>query len=263
MKTKATTPLDFSLINNEGVEEFLKKDTPHFHGSVVLIFIPVRNEEQSIATVINKVRRSTNFDILVIDDQSTDSTSQILKNLNVEVLTRRSNVGSRIINGLTIGYFLGYDYIVKIDGDDQHNPEDIKRLYERAQNTNADIVIGSRHLEHFNANILSINGAGMWFCAQLASCFYGKRITDATSGLKIWSRRACEIAIQSFREGKLKQGSTYHVEELLIASRKKLNVEEIGVVMRPREYGESKSFAIKDLFTFPFNLIRSVLRALL
>jgi len=106
-----------------------------------------------------------------------------------------------------------------------------------------------------------VSGVGMWFCARLTSFIYGKRLTDPTSGFKIWSRRACEIAIQSFQKGKLKQGSTYHVEELLIAARKKLKVEEISVVMRLRENGKTKSFNKKNLIMFPLNLIRSIVRA--
>jgi len=119
------------------------------------------------------------------------------------------------------------------NGDHQHAPQDIPRLYEHAIKTGADIVIGSRHLTGFAANILSIEGSGMWFCSRLVSFLSRKRITDTTSGFKIWSQRACKVAISAFKEGKLKEVSTYHVEELMIAAKKKLKVEEVSVVMHP------------------------------
>jgi glycosyltransferase involved in cell wall biosynthesis len=253
---------NYSEFRNPAVGEFLSKDTFRFHGSEVLVFIPVRNEEYTIAKVVSKVRQSCNFDLLIIDDGSTDSTPHILQEIDVEVLTRRTHSGSRIISGLEVGYALGYKYVVKIDGDDQHDPQDIHRLYEHAVKTGMDIVVGSRHLNGFDANILSIEGSGMWFCSKLVSLLSRKRITDTTSGLKIWNRRACEVAIQAFKDGKLKEGSTHHVEELIIAARKKLRVEEISVVIRPREYGESKSYSKMKLVLFPLNLVRSIIRGL-
>ncbi len=251
-------------LQGEAVKEFLSQSHPRLNGSEALVYIPVHNEECTIAKVVEKVRQSCDFDLLVIDDGSTDSTADILQRLDVEVVKHPTCLGSLLIrSGLEVGYLLGYSYVIKIDGDDQHDPQDIPRLYEHAIKTGADIVIGSRHLHKFNAKILSIEGSGMWFCSKLVSLLSRKRITDTTSGLKLWSRRACEVAIQSFKNGKLKEDSTYHIEELIIAARKKLHVEEISVVVRPREYGETKSYSKRKLIMFPLNLIRSTIRGLL
>ncbi|MFC1964083.1 glycosyltransferase family 2 protein [Chloroflexota bacterium] len=244
------------------VEEFLAKGSLRLNGSRILIFIPARSEEHTIAGVVRGVREAGNFDVLVIDDRSEDATAEILRSLDVEVLTRRTNSDSRIINGLEIGYRLGYDYVVKIDGDGQHDPHDISRLYQHAVDTGADIVIGSRHHNGFKGNIRTIQGVGMWFCAWLATMLIGKHITDTTSGLKIWSRRACSVAIDAFQKGKLHEAATFHFEELLIGARKNLKLEEIPVTMSPREYGETKSFVRNELFKFPMNLVRSTLRGL-
>jgi len=251
-----------SELQNRAIGEFLSKNAFRFHGSEVLVFIPVHDEENTIAKVVDKVRQSGNFDLLIIDDGSTDSTPRILQKLDVEVLTHQAPLGSRVISGLWVGHDLGYKYVVKIDGDGQHDPQDIPRLHEHAIKTGADIVIGSRHLNGFDANILSIKGSGMWFCSKLVSFLSRKQITDTTSGFKIWSRRACQVGMQAFEEGKLREASTYHVEELIIAARKKLRVEEISVVIRPREYGETKSYAKKEMVLFPVNLVRSTIRAL-
>jgi len=243
--------------------DFLSGETPHLSGSKVLVYIPVHNEESTIGSVVEKVKQSCNFDLLVVNDGSTDSTPDILQKLDVEVLTHPVPFSPRITSGLEIGYALDYEYVIKIDGDEQHNPQDITRLYEHAIKSGADIVIGSRHLNGFKARRLSVRGSGMWFCSKLVSLISRKRITDTTSGLKIWSRRACEVAIESFKDGKLRESSTYHVEELIIAAKNGLKVEEISVTMLPRQYGESKSYSKKNMVLFPLNLVRSTIRALL
>ena len=97
-----------------------------------------------------------------------------------------------------------------------------RQLHDHAVKTETDIVIGSRHLYKFNAKILSIAGSGMWLCSKLVSLLSGERITDTTSGFKIWSRQACEGAIQAFNDGKL-------------------TVEGISMVVRHRQCGETKS----------------------
>ncbi|MFC1948648.1 glycosyltransferase family 2 protein [Chloroflexota bacterium] len=233
------------------------------NGSKVLVYIPVNNEEQTIAQVVDGVKQSCDFDILVVDDGSTDSTRDILRELDVGILTHPVPIPSRIMSGLEVGHALDYEYVVKIDGDGQHNPQDIIRLYKYAVETGADIVIGSRHLNGFKANKFSIKGSGMWFCSKVVSFLCRKRITDTTSGFKIWNRSSCQLAVRKFRKGKLREGSTHHIEELIIAARNKLSVEEIEVIIYPRKNGESRSFSRVGLIGFPLNLIRSTIRALL
>lgn len=250
-------------MHRQALADFLARKSHRFRGSEALVFIPVYNEEDSIAGVVQGVRKSCQFDILVIDDGSQDTTPRILEKLKVEALRHPMPLGAnRILGGLAVGLALGYKYVIKIDGDGQHDPLDIQRLYDHALATGADIVIGSRHKERFIGSKLSVAGSGMWFCAGLVSLIHGKRITDTTSGLKIWSRRACQESVQAAKKGKLKEGSTYHIEELIIARRKGLKVEEIGVVMKAREFGETKSFTPRKLVSFPINLVISTIRGL-
>ena len=248
---------------DQAIEEFLSKNRFRFNGSGVLVFVPVYNEEDTVARVIKEIRDCCDFDLLVINDGSTDSTSSILRQLDVEVVTHPSGMSSNVLlSGLKVARALGYQYAVKIDGDGQHDPQDIPRLYKHAVKTGADITIGSRHLNGFDAKILSIAGSGMWFCSKLVSLLSRKRITDTTSGFRIWNARAYETAIQAVEAGKLKEHSTRNVEELIIAVNRKLKVEETSVVIRPREYGESKSYTKRKLALFPLNLLRSTFRAL-
>ncbi len=245
------------------VSEFISRSDLRFHKTDVLVFVPVLNEQDSIAELIDGIRKNCQFDLLVIDDGSNDSTPAVLEKLGVTVLRHPQPLGSkRILHGLEIALSLGYKYVLKIDGDGQHNPADIPRLYERAVLKENDLVIASRHVDRFRANIWSVSGSGMLFCAGMVSLISRQRITDTTSGFKIWSRKACEAAIKAASKGKLKDASTFHVEELVLAARKRLRVEEISVTMYPRQFGCTKSFSPGKKFLFPFKLIGSTLRAL-
>ncbi|NQT72523.1 MAG: glycosyltransferase family 2 protein [Chloroflexi bacterium] len=244
------------------IKGFLSRNSSKLNGSDVLVFIPALNEEKTIADVVNNVKRSTNFDVLVIDDGSDDNTPEIIKELDVEVLTHKKGTGWRIISGLQVAYDLGYKYVIKIDGDNQHDPDDVTRLYKHAVKTQSDIVIGSRHYNGFTSNVLSLKGFGMWLSARLVSMVSRQHITDATSGLKLWNRRSCELALKAFENGNLQEGSTHHSEELMIAAREKLNIQEIPVIIHCREYGVSKSYSRQKLILYPFKLLQSTVTAL-
>ena len=120
------------------IQEFIERDHPYFRGSDTLVYIPVYNEEQTIGKVISDVRANCIFDILIINDGSTDNTSSILSNVNIEVLNHPKRSGSMVIlSGLEIAFKMGYRFAIKIDGDDQHDSHDIPRLYEQAVKTRA------------------------------------------------------------------------------------------------------------------------------
>ncbi len=248
---------------NDAVGRFLRSDHPYLRSTEALVYVPVLNEERTIAKVVEEIRNVCDFDVLVIDDGSTDATPAILQKLNVEVLRNSGPTGSRnVLTALEVSQLLGYRYVIKIDSDGQQDPKDIPRLWSCAVQTGANTVIGSRHLDHFSANIWSFEGSGMWFCAKLVSLLARKRITDATSGFRLWDRSAAQLFLESFNQGKMKDLTTFLVEELLITARKGLRIEEIDVVMHPRQFGESRCYSsAKQRLSFPFNLIRSTFRA--
>jgi glycosyltransferase involved in cell wall biosynthesis len=251
-------------LQNEATKEFLSLSKHQLKGSEVLVFIPVHNEEFTISKVLEQVKQNCNFDILVVDDGSTDATNSITKQLGVEVLKHPSCLGSMVLlSGLSVGQALNYKYIIKIDGDEQHDAKDIPRLYAQAVETRADMVIGSRHLKKYSGQLWSIQGLGMRFCSKMVSTLSKRKVTDVTSGYLIWNRRAVQTTIQAFNYGLFGDDSTILIEQYLFAVKKGLRIEEINVVMSPRQYGESKSYSKKKLAMFPFNLVRSVFRVLL
>jgi glycosyltransferase involved in cell wall biosynthesis len=113
----------------------------------VLIVIPLYNEEDSIARVLGEVRRHTPADVLVVDDGSTDRSPDLLRSIGWITLVRhRENrgYGACLVRGFNHALEHGYDAVVTIDADDQHEPALIPTLL--AKLGQADIVSGSRYL---------------------------------------------------------------------------------------------------------------------
>ncbi|MFH1418581.1 MAG: glycosyltransferase family 2 protein [Planctomycetota bacterium] len=114
----------------------------------VLTALPVFNEEKHVARVLEEVRRHTKH-ILVVDDGSTDGTSRILADTpRIRTITHRENrgYGRSLIDALQYADRQGYDWVITLDCDDQHEPARIPDFIDRAGRGDVDIVSGSRYL---------------------------------------------------------------------------------------------------------------------
>jgi len=154
----------------------------------VLTAIPVFNEEKYLARVVGEVRRYCE-DILVVDDGSTDETPRILNDLeNIVVLRHPGNrgYGQSLIDAFGHAYRHGYDWIITIDCDDQHEPHRIPAFIARAEQCDADIISGSRYLMTLPGNTpppedrREINQR----ITQLLNEKLGLSLTDAFCGFK-------------------------------------------------------------------------------
>ncbi len=125
-----------------------------------LIIIPVFNEEKYINDVINKVKENIDLattDIVVIDDGSTNGTSQILKKIEkIKIITHPQNqgYGKSLIDGFNYAIENGYKYVITMDCDKQHEPERIKNFIKVIKVKNIDIVSGSRYMD-FKSEMIS------------------------------------------------------------------------------------------------------------
>ncbi|MBN1153243.1 MAG: glycosyltransferase [Dehalococcoidia bacterium] len=228
-----------------------------------LVFVPALNEAPTIWRVCAGVLSSFECDVLVVDDGSTDGTGAAVADLPV-MLVRHDAPRSpaSIVEALEFGVTNGYQWIVKVDGDLQHDPADAVRLVAAAKEHGADIVLGSRHLHGFAGKSSFLESAGMMFSRVLVSVFTRQRISDPTSGLRLWSRRAAIATVNAKASGLLKRDSTYLIEELLVSGRHGLRLAEVAVVMHPRTHGVSRSYNARAKMHFPVELICAVLRAL-
>ena len=129
----------------------------------ILIIIPTYNEGLIIEKVISEINTIfKKVDILVIDAYSSDETYNQVKKYGVNIIQidKIFGIGLAIETGILFAYENDYDFLVRIDGDGQHSPSDAKDLLEFANNSNTDLVIGSRFLDKsdYNPNYLRLYG---------------------------------------------------------------------------------------------------------
>jgi glycosyltransferase involved in cell wall biosynthesis len=156
-----------------------------------LIVIPAYNEGESIAGVLENAKKGIPFaDILVVNDGSTDDTSRIAHQTGVMVLDIPFNIGygGAIQTGFRFADEKGYDFVITMDGDGQHDPSSVAALIDSAGRENADVVIGSRFLEgSYRMGIL--RKAGSWLFSRIARFYTGMNFTDPTSGFQLLNSR--------------------------------------------------------------------------
>ncbi len=162
----------------------------------VLIIIPAYNEQKSIGDVLDrliKVRlEGAEREIIVVNDGSTDRTAKEVSKRNVPILNHVINrgLGGALQTGFEYARRVKPDYIVTIDSDGQHNPQDIEKLIKPLLGGHADVVIGSRMLQNQKmpldrkiinhlANIVTFLLWSIW-------------ITDSQSGLRAFTMKAVE-----------------------------------------------------------------------
>jgi glycosyltransferase involved in cell wall biosynthesis len=200
----------------------------------VLVVVPAWNEAASIAAVIAEVRAALpEADLLVVDDGSSDRTTQVARAAGADVARLPFNlgVGGAMRTGFRYARRGDYDAVVQIDGDGQHDAAYLTEVL--AALDRADVVIGARFA---GVGSYELRGPRIWairFLSRVISMIMGTRITDATSGFRASGRRAIGVFATHYPAEYL--GDT--VESLVIARRLGLSVTQVPVAMRPRAGG--------------------------
>lgn len=162
-----------------------------------VVIIPAYNEERAIGGLVAEIRRVVGdaVDIVVINDGSSDNTAVEASQAGALVVTHPFNMGygTAIQTGYKFAGAIGYDCLVQIDGDGQHDPAFIPRLLEPVLNGSVDLALGSRFLDANSYRPPMIRRAGMAFFGSLVSLLIGRRITDPTSGYQAFNRSVIEF----------------------------------------------------------------------
>lgn len=157
----------------------------------LLIVIPAYNEAENIERVVgNLISNYPQYDYVIVNDGSTDDTRKICAKNHYNFLDLPVNVGlsGAIKSGMRYANFHGYDYVLQLDGDGQHDPKYIQRLYDTMIKCNADIVIGSRFKDVKKPTTARMMGSRLiTFAIQVTTG--GKRIEDVTSGMRLFNKR--------------------------------------------------------------------------
>lgn len=226
----------------------------------ILFIIPAYNEEGTIQQVIEKVEESSpedDSDILVVNDCSSDRTEQLALENGVKVATHSINLGggAALRTGFKYAVRNGFDYVVCIDGDGQHNPKHIQKVSKPVIEKDADLCIGSRFLEEGGYKVPLLRKAGIVTYSIIASLLSGQSITDCTSGYRAINRDLFSHYADNYPD------NFWAVEATIWAGRNGFNIEEVAVEMSERETGQSNLSPLK-LMKYPFSMIYAILRAL-
>ena len=191
----------------------------------ITIGIPAYNEEKNIAKIITKLKKITDS-IIVCDDGSSDMTSEIAKNLGVIVISHKKNMGygAAIRTIFEKSAEIGSDILVTFDADGQHRVEDISRVLRPLENSEADIVIGSRFLGK-QSNVPNYRKLGIKVITQVTNSSIKTKLTDSQSGFRAYSKQVLsKISLSEI-------GMGISTEILIKASSGGLRITEVPITI--------------------------------
>jgi len=210
-----------------------------------LVIVPTYNEKENIQAVIEKLRSlRIQLDILIIDDNSPDGTAQIVRNLqqkfeNIYLLERQGKLGlgTAYVMGFQWALERDYEFILEMDADLSHNPDDVPRLIKKCE-SGYDLVVGSRYCKGVNVINWPIKRLLLSYGANYYTRFVTRMpLKDATAGFKCFRRNVLE----SIDLSRIKaSGYSFQIEMDFRAWDRGFKVTEIPIVFVERSEGKSK-----------------------
>ena len=193
----------------------------------ITMILPAFNQETSIGSLVLLSRLYVN-NVIVIDDGSSDRTTEIAKKAGAEVVVHKANMGKggALKTGFKAAVEMGADVIVTMDSDGQHNPGDIPKLIAPIIEGDADIVNGSRYLNGLGKNTPIYRRVGQTVLDKVTNISSGVKITDSQSGFRAFAAST----IDSFRFDA--QGMGIESEMLADAGKAHLRIKEVEIGVR-------------------------------
>ena len=216
--------------------------------SDALVIIPTYNEKENIEAIIRATfSQKKDFHILIVDDNSPDGTAKIVAQLITEFPEKLYIENRKSKNGLGTAYIHGfkwaierkYDYIIEMDADFSHNPNDLERLYDACSKEGGDVAVGSRYVNN-QVNVVN------WDIKRLLLSYFASKyvrfitripVFDTTAGFVCYQRKVLE----SIQFDKIKfVGYAFQIEMKYKAWKHKFNIKEVSVIFTDRTLGASK-----------------------
>jgi len=197
-----------------------------------LVGIPAYNEEKAISGLVKKSLQYSD-NVIVVDDGSSDNTAQVAKESGAIVISHKKNegYGASVITLFDRARQEGADMLVIMDGDGQHDPEQIPLLINTLQENNVDVVIGSRFLDT-TSQTPGYRKRGIKIITSAANFGTDFKVSDAQSGFRAYSKKAIESIHPT------ETGMSVSTEILLKISNKGLSVAEVPITV---SYGGNSS----------------------
>jgi glycosyltransferase involved in cell wall biosynthesis len=208
----------------------------------LLVIVPAYNEQGAVGEVVHELEQHVpGVPVLVIDDCSLDATVDVARAAGAHVLSlpHHLGLGGAVQAGYKLAFELGFEYVIRVDGDGQHDPRDIPRILDKLKESGAEMVIGAR-----------MNGERMRRTRALGARFFrlvlrpilGKTVSDPTSGFVGVNRRALALFSASFPL------EYPEIEALVVLQRRQFRFEEVPCHMRPRRAGRSSINGLRPLY---------------
>jgi glycosyltransferase involved in cell wall biosynthesis len=212
-----------------------------------LAVVPAYNEAETVARVVAAIgEHAPEFDVLVVDDGSTDGTGQLAAAAGAAVVRHPFNlgIGGAVQCGFVYALENDYDYVVQVDGDGQHRPEEIAKLIRAMdEDPTTDMVCGSRFLSKEHGYPAPISRrTGIHLFAFLLSRIIGQRVSDPTSGFRLYNRRGIALCARDYPH------DYPEVEAVLMVHYHRLRMREVPVRMVRRGGGVSSIRSGKSVY---------------
>jgi hypothetical protein len=210
----------------------------------VLLIVPAYNEAESLPALIAELTSLyPDYEVVVINDGSTDCTVDVVRGTRVRLVSLPCNlgIGGAVQTGFRIAHDEGFDIAVQVDGDGQHPPDQVYPIVDAVMRSGCDIVIGSRFLGSAGFKSTPLRKIGIQFFSAWLSAMCHTRITDATSGFRAYNARALNLLSVEYAE------DYPEVEAVLIAHRFGLRIGEVPVQMSARSAGTSSIGSVRSV----------------
>lgn len=222
----------------------------------IILIVPAYNESESIQNTVKSII-DNDYDYIIINDGSTDTTQRILEQNNFNYINLLSNlgIGGAVQTGYKYAFENNYDIAIQFDADGQHDIKYIQDLVKPIINSQADLVIGSCFIDKTLKNQRSskLRRFGIHFLSSIIKFFSGQRVYDPTSGFRAANNKVIARFANNYPQEYPEPVSNY---ELLRSH--KYKIQEIPVKMNKRSAGKSSINAWKTLYA-GINVFLSIL----
>lgn len=210
-----------------------------------IAIVPAFNEERNVGRVLDELRSlDPGLDVVVVSDGSTDRTVEVAAARGAHVIRLPFNlgIGGAVQTGFRHAWEEGYELAVRLDGDGQHDPAELRALVAPIVAGEADLAVGSRFVSGGGYRSSAARRIGIRILAQVVSLIARQRLTDTTSGFQACNRRAIAVYAADLPH------DYPEVEGMVMAIKHRIRLVEVAVTMREREHGQSSIGALASIY---------------